>query len=276
MSAEASLPLGVEVVRATAEQAPVLANLLELYSHDFSEIVELRLGPDGRFGYPDLPLYWREEGRHPFLVRVDGHLAGFALVSRGSRITLDPRTWDMTEFFVARGYRKRGIGAAVAGEIWRRFPGAWDVRVLEANRPARAFWRSAIGAFTGAPAESILTELNGRRWEVFSFVSPKGGQMSALTADDLLRFATTLEGEPLTTLERRARFTVHVVPAGLEITPASSGKTRLVSREIVQRVCDEFERSRSERPGHYQEITFDASYLLAIIDRYRRAESGSS
>ena len=172
MGPETPPPPGIEVLRAAAEEAPVLANLLELYAHDFSELADLRLQPDGRFGYPELSRYWREEGRFPFLVRVDGHLAGFALVSRGSRVSADPRVWDMAEFFVARGYRKRGIGAAVAREVWRRFPGPWEVRVLEGNRPARAFWASAVGAFTGSRAEGVMTELQGKRWEVFSFVSP--------------------------------------------------------------------------------------------------------
>ncbi len=33
----------VEVVAATADQEPILANLLELYAHDFSEISDLHL-----------------------------------------------------------------------------------------------------------------------------------------------------------------------------------------------------------------------------------------
>jgi predicted acetyltransferase len=172
MSAEAALPPGVELVRATAEQAPVLANLLELYAHDFSEMLDLRLRPDGRFGYPELPRYWQEESRFPFLVKVDGFLAGFVLVCRGSRISGDPRVWHMAEFFIARGYRKRGIGAAVAHETWRRFPGPWEIRVLERNQAARAFWRAAIGAFLHARAERTITELQAKRWEVFCFESP--------------------------------------------------------------------------------------------------------
>ena len=60
-----ALPPDVEVLAAAAEQAPVLANLLELYSHDFSEFIDLELEPDGRYGYPQLELYWREPGRFP-------------------------------------------------------------------------------------------------------------------------------------------------------------------------------------------------------------------
>lgn len=172
MGSEDTLPPGIEVLRATAEQEPVLANLLELYAHDFSEFSDLRLQPDGRFGYPELSRYWREEGRFPFLVKVDGHLAGFALVSRGSRISDDPRVWDMAEFFIVRRYRKRGIGAAVAREVWRHFPGAWEVRVLETNRPALSFWKAAVGAFTRSRAKAAVIELGEKRWRLFSFTSP--------------------------------------------------------------------------------------------------------
>jgi len=151
----------------------VLANLLELYAHDLSEFFDLRLQADGRFGYPLLPRYWEEEGRFPFLVKVDGQLAGFVLVSRGSRVTGDARVWDMAEFFVVRRYRKQGIGAAVAGEVWRRFPGSWEVRVLEANEPARMFWGAAIGAFTASEVRESAVELQQKRWILLSFVSPE-------------------------------------------------------------------------------------------------------
>jgi predicted acetyltransferase len=75
-----------------------LANLLELYAHDFSEFHSLGIGADGRFGYKSLPLYWSDPNRYPFLVRVDGKLAGLALVKRGSEITGNPTVWDMAEF----------------------------------------------------------------------------------------------------------------------------------------------------------------------------------
>ena len=52
----------LEVILATSEQEPILANLLELYAHDFSEFYDLTLRADGRFGYDQLPLYWREPG----------------------------------------------------------------------------------------------------------------------------------------------------------------------------------------------------------------------
>lgn len=172
MSADPSLPAGVELVRALADQQPVLANLLELYAHDFSEFTDLRLGPDGRFGYPGLSRFLEREDRFAFLVKVEGHLGGMVMIARGSVVSGDPEVWDVAEFFIARRYRKRGIGAAVAHEVWRRFPGRWEVRVLEANVPARAFWRSAVSSFARSGTAGEVCEWRGKRWEMFSFISP--------------------------------------------------------------------------------------------------------
>lgn len=171
MPSETFLPPGVEVVPAAPEQESVLANLLELYAHDFSEFIDLVIGSDGRFHYPRLPLYWLEESRFPFLVKVDGFLAGLVLVSRGSQISSDPQVWDMAEFFIMRRYRRRGIGAALAQEVWRRVPGAWEVRVQQSNTAALAFWEATINAFTGSIPEPVSVEENGTHRRVFAFRS---------------------------------------------------------------------------------------------------------
>lgn len=166
-----SLPPGVEVVPATPEQEPVLANLLQLYAYDFSEFLNLTIEPDGRFHYPWLPLYWQEETRFPFLVKVDGYLAGFVLVSKGSLISGDPEIWDMAEFFIMRRYRRRGIGGVIAHEVWRRFPGKWEVRVLESNVAALPFWVATVNAFAGSDVEAVSGEKGSKRRRVFSFAS---------------------------------------------------------------------------------------------------------
>ena len=159
----------VEVSAATADHAPVLANLLELYAHDFSELADLRLNADGRFGYAPLPLYWQESNRYPFLVKVDAALAGFVLVKKGSAVSGAETVWDMAEFFIVRGHRRQGIGMRVAHEVWRKFPGPWEVRVTERNQAGQAFWQRAIAAFMGMAIEAAVNEVNGKSWHVFSF-----------------------------------------------------------------------------------------------------------
>jgi len=163
----------VEIVPATCGHQPLLANLLELYIHDFSEFLDVELGPDGRFGYPPLHLYWNKPGRHPFLAQVDGKWAGFALVKKGSEISGNENVWDVAEFFVLRGYRRQGIGTQIAHQVWRRFPGMWEVRVLESNVNARDFWARAIATFIGREIHPVRVETGGKRWEVFAFESKR-------------------------------------------------------------------------------------------------------
>src|SRR5262245_43643077 len=96
----------IDLGRASNADAPILANLFQYYVHDMSEFVTMDLGPDGRYALAPLDAYWSESWRHPHLVRVDGNLAGFALVHQRSRITKDETTWDMAEFFVMRRFRR--------------------------------------------------------------------------------------------------------------------------------------------------------------------------
>jgi predicted acetyltransferase len=156
---------------AAPDHAPILANLLELYAHDFSEFHNLEIGEDGRFGYRPLPLYRSEPKRHPFLIRVDGKLAGLVLVKKGSEVSGQDAVWDMAEFFILRGYRRRGIGTKVAHEVWRRFPGPWEVRVMQANVSAQRFWAGAISTFVGMVIHPVRIENGGKCWNLFSFES---------------------------------------------------------------------------------------------------------
>jgi len=164
-------PAEIQLELALREQSPILANLLELYAHDFSEFQPLDIGPDGRFDYKSLPLYWSELNRHPFLIRIDGKLAGLALVKMGSEISDNQEVWDMAEFFVLRGYRRHRIGTLAAQEVWRRFPGLWEVRVMRSNPPAISCWNRAISTFIRDSIQPVGIEKDGRSWQLYSFKS---------------------------------------------------------------------------------------------------------
>jgi predicted acetyltransferase len=164
----------VHLEPALREQSPILANLLELYAHDFSEFQPLDIGPEGRFGYKPLSLYWSESNRHPFLIRFNGKLAGLALVKRGSEISGNQEVWDMAEFFVLRGCRRNRIGTLAAQQMWRRFPGPWEVRVMQSNPSAIFFWNQAISDFIGESIQPVCIEKDGRSWQVYSFKSERG------------------------------------------------------------------------------------------------------
>lgn len=138
--------VNIEVLPVPIEQRPVLARLLELYLHDYSEFDGRDIGEQGSYEYRYLDHYWTEVGRYPFVARVQGRLAGFALV----RVLPSERgpVTHMAEFFVLRKYRRLGVGEAVARQLFDRFPGAWAVSQAARNEPAKQFWRSVIGRYT--------------------------------------------------------------------------------------------------------------------------------
>lgn len=167
-------PASVSLDPASPEERPLLQNLAQYYVYDFSEVLGMHVGDDGRFGDFDLSPYWLEPWRHPFLLRVGHKLAGFALVSERSKITGESGTVDMTEFFVLRSFRRQGVGRAAAFAAFDRFAGRWEVRQREENPAATAFWRRVIDAYTGGRYEE--TRWNRPDWseivQTFSTARP--------------------------------------------------------------------------------------------------------
>lgn len=151
----------------------LLANLLELYLHDLSEAFPaIEIDANGRVGYEKLALYWSEpERRFPFLIRADGRVAGFVLVTRGSPVSDDPDVLDVAEFFVLRRYRRSGVGRAAAFLLWDRLSGQWIVRVSEGNRGAIPFWAGVIAEYSGGTATETTRPGTPNDWRVFSFES---------------------------------------------------------------------------------------------------------
>ena len=158
--------------RAAPEMAPILENLLELYIHELSAIFAVDIGPDGRFGYDKLPLYWAEPAtRHAFVIRCGGGLAGFALATRGSPASDDPDAFDVAEFFVLRRFRRTAVGRRAAALLWNSLPGNWVVRVAEGNVAALSFWKHAIASYTANVFSETTRAGAPHNWRVFRFAS---------------------------------------------------------------------------------------------------------
>jgi predicted acetyltransferase len=142
--------MNVEIVEARA-MAPVVHNLIPLYIHDLSAFTDFDVENDGTFRVPpSFAAYWENADRHPFLLRADGRIAGFALIRQ---MESAPLAFDMGEFFVLRRHRRSGVGRAAACALFDRFRGRWEVRELVDNLPAQSFWRRIIGDYTGGDFE---------------------------------------------------------------------------------------------------------------------------
>jgi len=168
----------IDIIKATLEQTPLLASLLELYIYDFTEFCKFDIGDDGFYGYKDLPLYWTEPTRVPYVIYVDKKIAGFVLVKQELSVSDNTMVWDIAEFFVMKRYKRLGVGTQAVHKVWALFPGPWQVRVLVGNPIACAFWRHAIEKFTSIPsAYTTIKETNSQdpsqevEWRIYAFES---------------------------------------------------------------------------------------------------------
>ncbi|MFZ5890568.1 MAG: GNAT family N-acetyltransferase [Myxococcota bacterium] len=164
---------GVTLESAGAGDATLLGNLMELYIHDLSAVFRhVKLGPDGRFGYPALGSYLSASGeRFGFVIRCEGEVAGFVLARRGSPASEDPNVLDVAEFFVLRSFRERGVGQAAARLLWGAMRGKWVIRALVRNTKAVGFWRALVSAYTNGRYEERERMDGSSKWVVLSFDS---------------------------------------------------------------------------------------------------------
>ena len=149
---ERSSPVGGSWSLTPLQEAErtLLTNLLELYLYDFSGFTGWTVQEDGRFAREEwYERQWSGPGRHAFLLRVAGKPAGFAIVDERSPLPGGEDCHYVAEFFVMRAYRRQGWGGAMAGHLFDRFPGGWQVLQVPENKDAQAFWRRVIDDYTG-------------------------------------------------------------------------------------------------------------------------------
>jgi predicted acetyltransferase len=162
----------IAVDPAAFQEKIILRHLLELYRYEFSAFDGEDVDDVGLFGYRYLDHYWTEPDRLPFLIRVDGRLAGFALLWLPADPGGGAAPNDIAEFFVLRKYRRLGVGRAVAVRLFGRFPGTWQVRELAENTAAQTFWRAVIGAYAGSRYTEIARRDDDWEGPVQSCASP--------------------------------------------------------------------------------------------------------
>jgi len=158
--------MSVERVYGSSGERAALEQLLQFYIYDFAEFLPLErrvgLRDDGRFPpLPHVDEYWTEADRSVWFMRAQGVLCGFALLNRHSHAGL-PVDFNVGEYFVARPYRRTGIGARAIVHLLRGHPGEWEIAIGARNQPAQAFWPRAIA---GARITDLQTlQGDGRQW----------------------------------------------------------------------------------------------------------------
>lgn len=90
------------------------------------------------------------------------------------------------------------------------------------------------------------------------------------STSELMSFCRLRQGLPFTTAARGSEFLVEVTGGVLQVTPASSKKSRPVPEANVTAVLQRLGESGSHRSTDYQDISFHASYVLAVVNEWRK------
>ena len=129
------------------------ADLAAMLRDYIAEMATIIAGVDPEHPYAYFDLYWTEpDSRWPFWLKVDNANAGFALLAS------DAGTMRIAEFFVARPYRRTGIGQAAARRLIARHPGPWQITQREANSGGIAFWHRVLDGFVAYDETTTRTD----------------------------------------------------------------------------------------------------------------------
>ena len=118
--------------------------------------------------------WFADETSHPLLILKNDKPAGFALVSRPPRHQRAQVDFRMADFFITPRSRRLGIGRDAAALIFNRFAGTWEIVEFLYNKPAVAFWRAIVGAYTGGKFRETMSQ--GEVHQTFVSGKPRAGR----------------------------------------------------------------------------------------------------
>ncbi len=129
----------VELTLILLEQKQLLKDMLKTYEQELT-------GQENPGEYKYLDSYWEKETREPYFIKIDGKLAGFALVNNHTLI--QPEGFNIAEFYIKKEFRLKGIGKEAAFKIFDTHHGKWETRQLVENKKAYLFWTKVINEYT--------------------------------------------------------------------------------------------------------------------------------
>ena len=140
----------IEIIPVKEEEKTILGHLLELYNYDFSEFEDSDVNALGLYGYSYLDCYWTDDRRYAYFIKVGGNLAGFIMVCDYCYVSKDRDTLFLSEFFVMRKYRRKGIGEVAAKEVFKKNKGKWELNMHPENKGALKFWEKVVTDLAGS------------------------------------------------------------------------------------------------------------------------------
>lgn len=138
------------------EERELLWNINQKYLYEMTNFYDNEMDEQGNIQYGCFDEYFRDPKRKAFFIMHDEQLAGFVFLNPYSRAGGSP-DYCMAEFTVFPVFRRKHIAAAAVREIFKRFPGKWEIKYNEKNLPAKALWTGVTAQYS--PAVIHLNEM---------------------------------------------------------------------------------------------------------------------
>ena len=165
----------VSIKKVTDITSAPFCHLQQLYECEFSVVTQSEVNDEGLYCQQELIDSWSAAGFEAYLFYYERLPVGFCVVNLSSMISNDHLVCDMAEFFIMPLYRRHGLGQYFAQEVFKCYPGPWEVRQLEQLQSARNFWCTVIRVYTRGDFQE--THLNTPQWtgylQCFSSVCEK-------------------------------------------------------------------------------------------------------
>jgi predicted acetyltransferase len=142
------------LIPVDTKEKEILSDLIQEYQKEI-------LKQENIEEYKYLDSYWRDTTRHPYFIKVDEAIAGFVLVNKYSLAEKEANS--ISEFYIRKEFRNKGIGKQVAFKTFDQFRGKWEVRELNENVTAQEFWRKVINEYTNGNFKEAV--LNNKDWQ---------------------------------------------------------------------------------------------------------------
>jgi len=119
--------------------------------------------------------WFHDERQTAFVILRENELTGFAVVQRTLATPEDKRRhYRLSEFFIRRPFRNKGVGRSAAMLLFARFAGEWTIGEQSRNTDSIRFWRRVVSEFTNNKFREKRGQ--GEVEHIFSSAGPVGAR----------------------------------------------------------------------------------------------------
>ncbi|MCM3132721.1 GNAT family N-acetyltransferase [Paenibacillus polysaccharolyticus] len=147
-----------QITDTTKEQ---FENLFNYYLYELSAYSQEDIGTKGTFEMEDISPYYKDERLYPYFITCNEKIVGFILVTSPPYVANEV-DYSVQELFVLPKYRGSNIAKDAVMQIFKLYPGRYEVGMFKSNLKAVKFWTKLISTLdVSVSVEDGFIEIQG-------------------------------------------------------------------------------------------------------------------